>query len=134
MTQTLDPLTFQTDHHTDLWIADRVMGWPTIREGEPLAHYLGHGGVIVVDRPNIFRFGTISEGFMPSSRIEDAFEVMRKMKELGWTCVIHADPAEKTTVVMFSKGEYEDYFASAELESLAICRAAGLVIVGKHDN
>lgn len=135
MIKTLDPLTFQADHHTDLWIAQRVMGWPIIRENKPFAHYLGHGGVIVVDRPQIFRFSTIPDAFMPSSKIEDAVEVLRKMRDLGWSYIVDGDPSVTTTLVMFSRGQYEDYTAIAETESLAICRAAGLAITGqKHDH
>lgn len=129
MTQTLDPLTFQADHHTDLWIAARVMNWPVIKEGEQLGHYLGHGGVIVVDRPEIFRFGTIPEAFMPSSLILDALAVLRKMVDLGWIYVIHGMPSDKNILVVFTK-KNQEYHGKAETESLAICRAAGLAVIG----
>lgn len=130
MTQTLDPLTFEADHHTNLWIADRVMGWPHISEQDPYAHYIGHGGVIIDDRPEIFRFGTIPDSFMPSSTILDALAVLRKMVDLGWIYVIHGTPNDKNVLVVFTKREQE-YHGSAETESLAICRAAGLAVIGE---
>lgn len=129
--KTLDPATFQPDHHTNLWIADRVMGWPVVSEKDSYAHYIGHGGVIIGDRPEIFRFGTIPDTFMPSSRIEDAVMVLRKMVELGWVYMIHGSPKDKTILVVFTKSETVESFATAETESLAICRAAGAAVIGE---
>lgn len=128
---TLDPLTFEVDHHTDLWIARRVMGWPDVKEKDQLRDYFHFGGVIIGgDRQTIFRYGTIPESFMPSSKMEDAVEVLRKMIKKGWVYSIHGYPAEKGNMVVFSKVS-QDYSATADLESLAICRAAGLALVNE---
>lgn len=132
MTKTLDPLTFEADPHTDLWIAARVMGWPVIQENEPLGHYLGHGGVILVDRPTIFRFGSIPDSFMPSSKIEDAKEVQRKMSQAGWDCMINEVANEHNILVVFSKVHQDtEAIVTANTESLAICRAAGMAVMGE---
>jgi ABA sandwich protein len=129
MTRTLDPLHFEVSGHTDLWIAQYVMEWPVIAENDRFVDYLEHGGVIVVDRPDVFRYGTIPDRFQPSSKLEDAGAVLRKMIKKGWVYSIHGYPAEKGNMVVFSKTA-QDYSATAETESLAICRAAGLAVTG----
>jgi hypothetical protein len=136
MTQTLDPLTFQADHHTDLWIARRVMEWPDMKEFEPIHDYFHFGGVIIGgDRPTFFRYGTIPDTFQPSSRMEDALEVLRKMKAKGWWYHISGDPKNKDVMVIFGKdkGKEQDdiHSAYAETESMAICRAAGLAVMSE---
>lgn len=133
MPKTLDPTTFQADHHTDIWIAQNVMGWPSIKEIEPFVDYLHYGGVVIGNhRPTIFRFGTIPDVFMPSSKVEDAKEVQRKMKGLGWDCMISELANEDNVMVIFSKSHQStETIATAETESLAICRAAGLAVIGE---
>lgn len=140
MAQTLDPLTFEADHHTDLWIARRVMGWPDMKEFEPIHDYFHYGGVIIGgDRQTFFRYGTIPDTFLPSSKMEDALEVLRKMKAKGWWYSITSNPKAKVTMAMFGQdkdGEMDLNFVSAdaETETLAICRAAGLAVMNEsHD-
>lgn len=132
---TLDPLTFEADHHTDLWIARRVMGWPEIHEKDRYRFYLDRGGVIIGNRAEIFRYGTIPDAFRPSSKMEDAMEVAHKMKSKGWWYHISGDPQNKDVMVIFGrdKGESQDELHStyAEFEPLAICRAAGLAVMSE---
>lgn len=129
MSQVLDPLTFEADHHTDLWIARRVMEWPDIKENDNIHDYFHFGGVIIGgDRQTIFRYGTIPDLFQPSSRMEDAAEVLRKMIKRGWVYSIHGYPADKGNMVVFSKTGL-DYSAVSETEPLTICRAAGLAVM-----
>lgn len=125
----LDPLTFEADHHTDLWIARRVMEWPDMKEENDFNHYLQFGGVIVGGfRQTIFRYGAIPEIFMPSCKMEDAVEVLRKMIKRGWVYSIHGYPADKGNMVVFSKTGL-DYSAITQAEPLTICRAAGLAVM-----
>lgn len=139
MPKTLDPLTFEVGHHADLWIARHVMEWPDMKEFEPIHDYFHYGGVIIGgDRQTFFRYGTIPDTFLPSSKIEDAAEVLLKMKAKGWWFHISGDPKNKDTMVLFGKdkGKEQDdiHLASADLLSLAICRAAGLAVMSeKHD-
>lgn len=131
-----DPRTFEVGHHTDLWIARHVMEWPEITETDRYVDYVDRGGVIVVDhRPEIFRFGTIPDLFTPSSKLDDAGVVLRKMKEKGWWYHISGDPKNKDVMVLFGqdKGQADDeiHSAYAETEPLAICRAAGLAVLSE---
>lgn len=128
--KTLDPLTFEADRHTDLWIASRVMEWPVVQEWQPFKDYLEFGGIIIDDRPQIFRFGMIPDAWMPSTNIADSAVVLRKMIEKGWVYSIHGYPGEKGNMVVFTKAKQE-FSATAKTESLAICRAAGLAVIGE---
>lgn len=129
---TLDPLTFEVGRHTDLWIARHVMEWPVIGPHDRYVDYLERGGVIAVDRAEIFRYGTIPDTFLPSSKMEDAAEVLRKMQTRGWVYTlmgIHKDDIR----VVFSK-DRSDYVAKAETEPLAICRAVGLAVLSEKES
>lgn len=134
MSQTLDPLTFEVGHHTDLWIARRVMEWPDMKEFEPIHDYFHFGGVVIGgDRPTFFRYGTIPDSFLPSSKMEDALEVLHKMKTKGWWYSITSNPKHKSIMAMFGQnkeGVMDLNFVSAEAETepLAICRAAGMAV------
>lgn len=133
MDRPADPLTFKIGHHTDLWIALHVMEWPVIREWMPYSDYISaHGGVIVDDRAQIFRYGTIPDNFLPSSKMEDALEVLRKMIKKGWDYVITSKSETRITTVVFTKTIGRP--ATAELEPLAICRAAGLAVLSEQND
>lgn len=129
MPKKFDPLTFEVGRPTDTWIALRVMEFIVIGVNDRYQDYLEYGGVIAVDRPEIFRYGTIPDAFLPSSKMEDAVEVLRKMQTKGWVYTlmgVHKDDIR----VVFSKGT-TDYVAKAETEPLAICRAAGLAVLSE---
>lgn len=129
MSKKFDPLTFEVGRPTDTWIALRVMEFMVIGVNDRYVDYLEYGGVVSVGRPEIFRYGTIPDAFLPSSKMEDAAEVLRKMQTKGWVYTlmgVHKDDIR----VVFSKGT-ADYVAKAETEPLAICRAAGLAVLSE---
>jgi len=116
----------------DEWVAEYVMGWEL---SPPLGHDPTTKITYMVGEPPDIAFVEI---FMPSKKMESAWDVVEKLKELGfsiirlstgdmmgdlWQCHIAdayreiANPGDK------------DYYANAETPSLAICKAALLAVI-----
>jgi len=82
----------------DAFIAEIVMGWPSMGSDEPYRLYKQHGGVIVDGRPAKFpevpKGATIPSPWKPSTNLADAIDVAEQLRENGWLVVMKWMPKE----------------------------------------
>ena len=122
-----------TNKELDRWIAEKVMEWeatyPDRFSGD---HFSAHGdqfryGLAKAKYPN----GLEEHEWTPTTSISQAFEVVEKMRELGWGFVLHSSYLPSGTHVRFwyYLKEYESK-AHAETPALAICKAVYEAVKG----
>lgn len=118
-------LALQPGRELDALVAEKVMGWPPIGEGEPYRLHQHRGGVIANGIPQRFNSGVIPLTWQPSTDIAAAWQVVEAMRpEYGFW--IDGDDGY---IVEFQHGmpgmtDYRHGRAFAPTAPEAICKAA----------
>lgn len=103
--------------------AIKIMGWTLKKPTHPSnpGEWIGSGGKTGHGQRT-------SYGWSPSDDIEDAFEVVEKMRSRGWCIDLSLEPNEKPHVLFYthrdSYGPVNIAEHEAETIPLAICKAA----------